>query len=40
MNGDIDAATIVKNARKLVEENYSTDALALKQIEHYTSLLQ
>jgi glycosyltransferase involved in cell wall biosynthesis len=38
MNGEIDTATIVKNARKLVEENYSTDALALKQIAFYKSL--
>jgi glycosyltransferase involved in cell wall biosynthesis len=38
--GEIDWKAIIKNARNLVEEHYSTSALAKKQLDHYTSLLQ
>jgi glycosyltransferase involved in cell wall biosynthesis len=38
MNGEIDTTTIVTNARKLVERNYSTDALAYKQVAFYKNL--
>ena len=38
-SGIIDFATIVKNARKLIEEHYSTEALAHKQLSKYQSLL-
>jgi glycosyltransferase involved in cell wall biosynthesis len=38
MNGEINTKTIVKNARKLIEEHYSTDALAKKQISFYKTL--
>ena len=38
MNGEIDTAAIVKNARKLVQDHYSTDALAKKQIAFYQNI--
>ena len=36
----IDWKTIVKNARKLVEDEYSTEALATKQLDTYSKRLQ
>ncbi|MFT5349119.1 MAG: glycosyltransferase involved in cell wall biosynthesis, partial [Bacteroidia bacterium] len=38
--GEIDWKTILKNGRNLVEEHYSTAALANKQLDHYSSLLK
>ena len=38
MNGEIDITAIVKNARKLVQDHYSTDALAKKQIAFYQNI--
>lgn len=37
-SGAIDHLSIRKNARTLIEENYSTEALATKQLERYSSL--
>lgn len=37
-NGEIDYKTIVQNARKLVEDHYSTEALASKQLSYYQSI--
>lgn len=38
--GEIDWKTILKNGRNLVEEHYSTVALAKKQLDDYSSLLK
>ncbi|MFT6385141.1 MAG: glycosyltransferase involved in cell wall biosynthesis, partial [Bacteroidia bacterium] len=38
--GEIDWKTILKNGRNLVEEHYSTAALAKKQLDQYSSLLK
>lgn len=38
-NEEIDHKTIVANARKLIEEKYSTDALAQQQMQVYKSML-
>ncbi|HAV26546.1 MAG TPA: hypothetical protein DCX01_10250 [Bacteroidetes bacterium] len=38
--GEIDWKTILKNGRNLVEEHYSTAALAKKQLDDYSSLLK
>jgi glycosyltransferase involved in cell wall biosynthesis len=38
-SGSIDFKTIVKNARMLIEENYSTEALAQKQMDKYQTLM-
>ncbi|PCJ67432.1 MAG: hypothetical protein COA58_03685 [Bacteroidetes bacterium] len=39
MKGSIDYKIIVQNARKLVEDYYSTEALAQKQLEYYQKLI-
>lgn len=38
-NGEIDHKSIVQNARKLIEDNYSTEALASKQLSYYRHIL-
>ncbi|MGB1038275.1 MAG: glycosyltransferase family 4 protein [Bacteroidia bacterium] len=38
-SGRIDYKSIISNGRKLIEENYSTEALAHKQLEVYKKLL-
>ena len=38
-NNQIEFTSIVKNARKLIEDNYSTKALAKKQLLFYQSLM-
>ena len=40
ISGTIDFKAIVLNARKLIEDNYSTEALAKKQIDNYQTLIQ
>ena len=34
--GEIDRSLIVENARKLIEDRYSTEALAIRQLEFYS----
>jgi glycosyltransferase involved in cell wall biosynthesis len=38
--GDIDYATIVQNARKLIEDRYATAALAASQLAYYQSIIK
>jgi glycosyltransferase involved in cell wall biosynthesis len=37
-NGELDVERITANARKLIENSYSTEALASKQLAYYINL--